>query len=119
MHILFVLLLILHFIGIGSLLGGFMTQMSLLRSGTARVNPAMFHGAMTMLVSGLLMIAVGAIDGRADQIDVAKMVVKTLVLLAIIVLVLRYRKRDTAPTPVVGTIGALTIANIAIAVAWG
>lgn len=43
-------LLALHFVGLASLLGGFLTQMS---AGTKRIVPAMLHGALTMLLTGL------------------------------------------------------------------
>ena len=41
------LLLVLHFIGLASLLGGLMVQLS--ARGGRVVNPAMLHGALTQL----------------------------------------------------------------------
>lgn len=118
MHVIFVILLILHIVGIGSLLGGFLTQMKQLKPGTAVINPAMLHGALTMLVTGLLMVGVGELGGHGDDINLIKMGVKTLILIAVFVLILLNRKKERVATPVIGVIGLLTIANIAIAVAW-
>jgi len=62
MQIVYDLLVILHFIGLASLLGGFLVQMSSAEKG---VNPAMLHGALTQLVTGLLMVGLiesGAVD---------------------------------------------------------
>ncbi|MFE0772941.1 hypothetical protein ACFW3E_07580, partial [Streptomyces sp. NPDC058861] len=46
----------LHVIGIASLLGGFLTQMKAMGAGTARFSPAMLHGALTMLVTGVALV---------------------------------------------------------------
>ncbi len=40
-------LLVLHFIGLASLLGGFLTQMRAMGAGTAKIVAAMVHGAWT------------------------------------------------------------------------
>ncbi|MFD8000269.1 hypothetical protein, partial [Streptomyces mirabilis] len=53
----------LHIIGIASLLGGFLTQMKAMGQGTARFVPAMLHGALTMLVTGV------ALGGRKQGRD--------------------------------------------------
>ena len=116
MHVLFVILLILHFVGIGSLLGGFMTQMKQLKSGTATMNPAMLHGSLTMLVTGVLMVVL-ALVGDTD-INLIKMVMKVAITLAIFALIIIYRSKDRVPSGIMGLVGALTVANIAIAVAW-
>lgn len=118
----FDILLIFHFVGIGSLLGGFLTQMSAFKTRTQRVNMAMFHGSLTMLVSGILMAAVYGIN-HGDTLwgtpaNYAKLFVKLVVLVIICWMVIAYRKKDKAPIPVVAGIGGLTLLNIIIAVVW-
>ena len=107
-------LLVLHFIGLASLLGGFMVQIA----RTPRmVNNAMLHGALTQLVTGLLLV--GSLEGD-DQEDVnhAKVGAKLLVLVVILVLILVNRKKPSISTAVWAAIGGLTVLNIVIAVFW-
>lgn len=117
MEILRNVLLVLHFIGLASLLGGFLTQMSAFKTRTARINPAILHGALTQLVTGLALVAVVQI-GDLHPIDNTKIAVKLAVLVVIYVLALVNRKKTAVAMPVIGAIGALTIANIVIAVFW-
>ena len=107
-------LLVLHFVGIASLLGGFLTQMS---APVKRVVPAMLHGAATMLVSGLALYAVDK-NGLHHDVDSAKIAVKLGVLVVISVLVWTQRTRESISQGVYFAIGGLTLANIVIAVFW-
>ncbi|MCH4249607.1 MAG: hypothetical protein LKF88_01840 [Microbacteriaceae bacterium] len=118
MTILFDIFLILHFIGLASLLGGFMTQMHGMRTGHAAVNAAMLHGALTMAVSGIVLFVLGAVTGHiAGGLAITKYVIKTVVLLIAFGLILRYRREKSAPTGAFAAIGALTLLDVVIAVA--
>jgi len=111
--------LILHFIGVASLLGGFLTQMKSLKISTATVVPAMVHGAWTMLLTGLALVAVAeyrVANGADFEVNHAKVGIKLVVLLVILVLVLRNRKKPGVSSGIVGAIGALSITNIILAV---
>ena len=66
MQLVYNLLVVLHFIGLASLLGGFLVQMS---SPTKVVNPAMLHGALTQLVTGLAMVGM-AESGLVEDTDI-------------------------------------------------
>jgi uncharacterized membrane protein len=112
MEIVYDLLVILHFIGLASLLGGFLVQ---LRSTPRVVNPAMLHGALTQLVTGLALVGVGeaALDGEFNHVKIG---IKLAILLVITVLVWVNRRKDAVSTGVWAAIGALTIVNTAIAV---
>lgn len=116
MEILLQILLVLHFVGLASLLGGVMVQLRSLAKG-ATVNPAMMHGALTQLVTGLALVGIleGAGIGDVDNIKIA---VKLAVLIVITVLVFVFRKKERPATWVVPAIGVLTLANIVIAVMW-
>ena len=107
-------LLVLHFVGIASLLGGFLTQMS---APVKRVVPAMLHGAATMLVSGLALYAVDK-NGLHEDVDAAKIGVKFGVLVVISALVWAERSKESVAKGVYFAIGGLTFANIVIAVFW-
>ena len=107
------LLLFLHFVGLASLFGGFLTQLS---ADTKRVSPAMLHGALTQLVSGLALV--GVLEGMDKDVDHAKIGVKLLVVLVILVLLWVNRAKPAISKGVYFAIGGLTALNIAVAVFW-
>lgn len=120
-HVSFVynILVILHFLGLASLIGGFLVQM---RTTPRVVNMAMVHGALTQLVTGVLLVGLAYPLHNADPAeelpDNAKITVKLLILLVIMGLVFANRKKDAVSNGIWGAIGALSIANVAIAVLW-
>ncbi len=103
----------LHFVGLASLLGGFLVQM---RPKAKTVNPAMLHGALTQLVTGIALV--GVIEGIGDDLNYPKIMVKTVVVLIITALVFVFRGRERVPTGVWGAIGGLTLLNVVLAVFW-
>lgn len=115
MDILEKILLVIHFLGLASILGGVLVQSKALRSG-AKVLPAILHGAYTQLLSGVLLVAV--ISAGDDDLNNTKIAVKLGVLVVILVLAIVNRKKANPATWVVPTIGLLTLANIVIAVFW-
>jgi len=115
MQLVYNLIVILHFIGLASLLGGFLVQMSSAEKG---VNPAMLHGALTQLVTGLLMVGLiesGAVDEEANM---TKISVKLGIVVVITVLAFIGRRKQPPQVALWGIIGALTLANVVIAVLW-
>lgn len=115
MQFVYNLILILHFIGLASLLGGFLVQMSSTDKG---VNPAMLHGALTQLVTGVLMVGLvesGAVD---EELSMSKIGVKLVIVLVITVLAFIGRRRQPPQVALWAIIGALTLANVVIAVLW-
>lgn len=115
MTFLFNALLVLHFIGLASLLGGFLVQMSSPEKG---VNPAMLHGALTQLVTGILMYGMLEAGLVEDQYDRTKFMVKLLIAVVITVLAFIGRRRQPPQVPLWASIGALTLVNVCIAVFW-
>jgi hypothetical protein len=118
MEILEHVLLVLHFLGLAALIGGFLVQ---IKASTRVVNNAMFHGALTQLVTGILLVGIAypLADGdEAQYPDNAKIAVKLLILLVIIGLILANRKKEAISTAVWGAIGGLAILNVVIAVFW-
>jgi hypothetical protein len=105
-----------HIIGIAALLGGFFSQMKLLKAGEARVSPGMLHGAYTLLVTGVIMVGLR----EADDADVNHVKIGVKLAVLVVLTALAYVKRDEerVATPVFGTIGLLAVANIFIATLW-
>ncbi|MEV8568434.1 hypothetical protein AB0436_23125 [Streptomyces sp. NPDC051322] len=106
----------LHIIGIGALLGGFLTQLGPMRSGTARFGQPMLYGALTMLVTGVALIGLSQADGYT--INTVKYGIKAAVLVVILGLVYVKRDDDRIDKRVFGAVGGLTVVNIFIALLW-
>jgi len=107
------IVLVVHFIGLASLFGGFFVQM------TARekvINNAMFHGVLVQLVTGILLV--GLREMQDLEVDQVKVAVKLVITAVIAVLIVINRKKATVALPVWAIIGGLTLLNIAIAVLW-
>lgn len=107
------ILLILHFVGLASLLGGFLVQ---IKPPQKTVNAAMLHGVLTQLVTGLALV--GLWEASDSDVDHTKVGVKLGITLVVAVLVFVFRKRESISVPVWAAIGGLTVANIAVAVLW-
>ncbi|GHH86267.1 hypothetical protein [Streptomyces capitiformicae] len=116
MDVLIHLFVALHIIGIAALLGGFLTQMKAMGQGTARFVPAMLHGALTMLVTGAVLVGLNQADGQ--PVNNIKIGVKLALLVVILGLVYVKRDEEAVEKPLFGLVGLLTTANIFIAVLW-
>ena len=96
-------------------MGGFIVQISSSKKG---VNAAMFLGALTQLVTGLILV--GMVEGGAvdEEINMTKISVKLAIVLVMTVLAFMGRKKTPPQVALWGAIGALSIANIFSAVLW-
>ena len=108
--------LILHFIGMAILLGA-------LLAARGRVLAGALHGAWLALVAGLVLVGVRyplneVNPDRWSPIDNGKITVKLLVLVAILVLGYLNRRKESVSMAVWGTLVALSVANIVVAVIW-
>ncbi|MFI5566077.1 hypothetical protein ACIA6T_01605 [Streptomyces sp. NPDC051740] len=106
----------LHIIGIASLLGGFLTQMKAMGAGTARFVPAMLHGALTMLVTGVVLV--GLNQAQDYSVDNIKIGVKLALLIVILGLVYVKRDDEKVDKGLFGLVGLLTVTNVFVAVLW-
>ena len=114
MEFVYNLIVVLHFVGLASLLGGFLVQMS---SATKGINPAMFHGALTQLVTGLGLAGILSAGLLADEtVDHTKIGIKLGVSLAVLVVVLIGRKSTTDAKSMWAAVGGLTMLNVIVAV---
>ena len=117
MDLVYDVVLVLHFFGLASLLGGCLVQLSI-RDGRM-VNMAMVHGALTQVVTGLILVGLASgVDSLDKDIDNAKIGVKLLVALAVTVLCWVNRRRPTVPDGLFFLVFGLTAANVVIAVLW-
>ena len=106
-------LLFVHLVGMAALLGGGLAQ---IRARTKRVSRAMLDGALTQVVTGLLLV--GVIEGQDESLDHAKIAVKFAVGLLVAVLVWINRRKPEIPAGLYWGIVALTLCNVAVAVFW-
>lgn len=116
MEFVYNLFLVLHFIGLAMLFGGFMVQVS---SPDKGVNRTMRDGALTQLVTGLVMVGIaesGAVDEPMNRTVVG---IKLLIVVIITVLAFIGIKRKPPQVALWAIIGLLTLVNIAVAVFAG
>jgi hypothetical protein len=106
-------LVFVHLIGFGLLFGGAAVQF---RDEFYVVNSAMLYGALTQVVSGLLLV--GVIEGQDDPLDHTKVGVKFGVALIVAVLCWINRRKPQVPAGLFGGIVLLTLANVGVAVFW-
>lgn len=107
------ILLFLHFIGLAALLGGIGVQLS---APARRVNELMFHGVLTQLATGVLLVGVREMDDLS--VNHAKYGVKLAITVVITILVVVGRRGGRLSTSLYGSIGALSVGNVAVAVFW-
>lgn len=109
------IVLIVHFLGLASLIGGWLVQMR--ASGERQVNPAMLHGALTQVVTGLAIVGLGESVLERDY-DYVKVTVKLVIAALVLLLTYVNRRREVIPDGLYFIIGGMAIANVAIAVLW-
>lgn len=107
------LLLVLHLLGFAALFGGLLVQA---RRPEKSVNGLMRDGAGTAFVAGLLLV--GVIEADDGSVDHAKIAVKGLIGLAILVLVMANLRKERIATGLWAILLLLTVANVCVAVFW-
>lgn len=90
--------------------------MKAMSAGTARFTPAMLHGALTMLVTGVVLVGLNQMDG--NPVNNIKVGVKLAILFVILCLVYVKRDDEHVDKALFGAVGGLTVINIFIAVLW-
>lgn len=109
------LLVVLHFLGMASLIGGWMVQIS---ARERAVNSAMLHGVYTQLATGIILVGLAeSVDSLDKDVEHAKIGVKLAVALVIAVIGWLNRKRAVSDG-LYFLIGALSVANVVVAVFW-
>ena len=106
-------LLFVHLLAFAGLFGGAFVQ---LRDAEKVVNASMLHGALTAVVTGLLLV--GVIEGQDAPIDHVKVSVKLGVGLVVAVLCWVNRRKPAIPGGLYAVIMLLTGGNVGVAVFW-
>src|SRR6478735_10376469 len=107
------LLLVLHLLGFAALLGGLLVQV---RRPEKSVNGLMRDGAGTAFVAGLLLV--GVLEADDQSVDHAKIAVKSLIGLAILVLVMANLRKERIAQGLWLLLLLLTVANVCVAIFW-
>ena len=110
------ILLILHIIGFAGVVAGTVAQLPKVKEGAARISGGILHSSWLLLLTGLGLV--GMMYARDLQPDNMKIGVKTLVLVAIIVIALVFKKKERVSGGVLGAILGLSVVNVALAVIW-
>ncbi len=118
MEILRNILLILHILGFAGIVAGVFMQLPAVKQGTAKINGAILHSSILMLITGLGLVGMAYARGFGDHIDNAKIGVKTAVLVVILVLAIVGKAKKRASAGLLGAIGGLAVLNVVLAVAW-
>ena len=114
MNVVYGVLVVLHLLGMAMVVGGWLAGVR-----EPKIIPGMLHGALTTLVSGLIMV--GLREGGAvhkPELDHVKITVKLLIALVVTVLIVVLGRRRNAPRELVHAVGGLTVLNVVIAVLW-
>ncbi|WP_435299475.1 hypothetical protein [Timonella sp. A28] len=112
MDILYVAVLFLHFVSWALILGGWLATIR-----TPGLYAGIPHAALTALVTGVLLVGIA----EMQDLTVNHMKIGVKLLITVIIVVLAFvakKKADQASPPLINTIGALTVLNIALALFW-
>ncbi len=113
METLRLILLFVHILGFAALLGGLVVQLA---EPERRVNPATRDGIGTAFLAGLGLV--GVLEAGDADVDHAKIAVKGVVGLLVLVLVMANVRKPSISNAIYVAILALTVLNIAVAVFW-
>jgi hypothetical protein len=106
-------LVFIHLLGMGALFGGAFVQV---KGPERAVNNAMFHGVLTQVISGLLLV--GVLEATEEPVNNAKIAVKFGLAVVIAVLIFVNRKKPALPNGLYFGLLGLTVATIGVAVFW-
>lgn len=112
-------LLVLHFVGMAALFGGFLSQF---RARERKIQSGMLHGAYLALLSGIGLVGIRYPLHEENAMyslpDNAKIFIKLLLLIVIVILAISAKKKAAVDSGTWLGIGLLSFANIVIAVFW-
>lgn len=112
-------LLVLHFVGMAALLGGLISQS---RARERKIQASMLHGAYLALITGVALVGIryplNAENSMYELPDNAKILVKLLVLIVIVLLAIAGKKKVAVDSGTWLGIGILSFTNIVVAVFW-
>ncbi|MCW3156993.1 hypothetical protein [Micropruina sonneratiae] len=113
MEVLKHLFVLFHLLGFAAIFAGTATQLA---ASTPRVNRFIMDGGWTQLLTGLVLV--GLNEMGPDPVNHAKVAVKLVVLLVIVVVAFVNRKKPAIGKGVLFGLFGLTLLNAAVAVLW-
>ncbi|WP_134764703.1 hypothetical protein [Nocardioides sp. 1609] len=113
METLRLVLLVVHVLGFSALIGGLLAQAG---PGEKTVNAAMRDGVGTAFVAGLALV--GVLEGLDADLDHAKIAVKALIGLVLLVLVMANTRKPRIPQGLWVGLLVLSVLNVVVAVVW-
>lgn len=111
------IVLALHLLGFASIFAGLIGEMKNIKSGTAKVNAPVLHGAWLSLVAGLALV--GMLQVHEEHVNNLSLAIKGSVITLIFVIAYTYRKKESTPKWVVPTLMLLTLVNVFVATVGG
>lgn len=114
MELLYQLIVVLHFLGLAGVIGGYAAVMR-----KPVVVPAMLHGAITQVVTGLLLVGMKEMGMSADDaVNHAKIGVKLLIAVVVLALVIVGKRQGEKGGTMAGVAAGLAALNVLVAVFW-
>ncbi len=113
MTVVYYLLFFLHLVGWAIVLGGTVTNLR-----TPRLAPGVLHGALTALVTGVLMTGVAEMGDGLPDLNYVKIGIKLVIAVLVTALVVVAGRTKEPSRALIGSIAALTTVNIAVAALW-
>lgn len=115
MDILFSIVLIIHFVGLAGIIGGWLASIK-----APHVNKAILHGAIIQVVTGILLVGLREMQDGGDPLNHVKIAIKLVVAVVILVVAIMGVRKEAQAQGSTATLahvaGALGIINVAIAV---
>ena len=113
MELLRQILLVIHILGFAALIGGLLVQ----AGGPERVvNSAMRDGVGTAFLAGIALV--GVLEADDQDVDHAKIAVKGLIGLLLLILVMANSRKERIPQGLWVGLLLLSVANVCVAVLW-
>lgn len=118
MDILRDILLVLHIIGFAGVFGGVLSQIAAAKRGEAKINGAILHSALLLLVTGLGLVGMFYMNDAGDLVNNMKIGVKSLILIVILALAIVGKVKKRTNGGMLALIGLLAVTNVVLAVVW-
>lgn len=115
MDVLYNVLVALHLVGMAGIVGGWLFQ---LRSAEPRIAALMSHGAILQVITGLALVGIASAGLAADKPNNAKVAVKLVIALVVMVVALLNFRKQKASKAVFHTVGGLAVLNVLVATLW-
>lgn len=118
MQVLSNIVVALHMLGMAAIVGSFLVQM---RASSNFATPWVLGGAITQLVTGVLLVGLAYATGDGDHVNNAKIAVKLVIAAAVLVaaiIAFVQQKKGGKVKPAFHAAGGLALVNVLVATLW-